>query len=150
VRVVRNLALLLRPSILDDLGLVPAIKWLAREIARTSPLRVDVSATGVQDDLLEEYRTCIYRVVQEALTNCRRHADATHAHVRMTQHEDTLHLTVSDDGRGFEPAEERGLGVLGMEERVAHLGGRLHMESTHGGGTIVDVQLPLRTRLAIV
>ncbi|HEX3702625.1 MAG TPA: ATP-binding protein [Vicinamibacterales bacterium] len=144
VRTVRNLALLLRPSVLDDLGLIPAVKWLAREVARTSELHVEVSSTGVQDNLLEEYRTCIYRVVQEALRNCQRHAEATTAQVRIEQLEGTLHLTVSDDGEGFQPSEDRGLGVLGMEERVAHLGGRLWMRSAPGAGTIVDVQLPVR------
>jgi signal transduction histidine kinase len=144
VRTVRNLSLLLRPSVLDDLGLIPAVRWLAREVARTGPLHVEVVADGVQDDLPEEYRTCVYRVVQEALRNCRRHAEATRAEVRLEQRDQTLHLTVSDDGEGFEPAEERGLGVLGMEERVAHLGGSFRMHSTPALGTIVEVHLPLR------
>ena len=138
-------ALLLRPSILDDLGLIPAVRWLAREVARTSDLHVEVSTAGVQDNLLEEYRTCIYRVVQEALRNCGRHAAATTAQVRIEQREGTLHLTVSDDGTGFEPSEERGLGVLGMEERVTHLGGSFKMRSTPGAGTVVDVLLPIRS-----
>ncbi len=144
VRTVRNLALLLRPSVLDDLGLIPALKWLAREVGRTSELHVDVLSVGVQDNLLEEYRTCIYRLVQEALRNCQRHASATKAEVRIEQSGETLHLTVSDDGGGFEP-EERGLGVLGMEERVAHLGGTFWMRSAPGAGTTIDVQLPIRT-----
>jgi signal transduction histidine kinase len=144
VRTVRNLALLLRPSVLDDLGLIPAVKWLAREVARTSELHVDVLSVGVQDNLLEEYRTCVFRLVQEALRNCQRHAAATKAAVRIEQRDATLHLTVSDDGGGFEPSEERGLGVLGMEERVAHLGGSFRMRSAPGAGTVIDVQLPIR------
>ncbi|HUK37377.1 MAG TPA: ATP-binding protein, partial [Vicinamibacterales bacterium] len=144
VRTVRNLALVLRPSVLDDLGLIPAINWLAREVSRTSALHVDVATTSVDDDLLDEHRTCVFRIVQEALTNCRRHADARTAHVHIEQQAGMLHLTVSDDGRGFEPAQARGLGVLGMEERVTHLGGRFQMRSASGAGTIVDVVLPLR------
>jgi signal transduction histidine kinase len=144
VRTVRNLALLLRPSILDDLGLIPAVKWLAREVARTSDLHVEVASTGVQENLVDEYRTCVYRVVQEALRNCRRHAAAHRAEVRIDQHDGTLHLTVTDDGGGFEPSEERGLGVLGMEERVTHLGGTFRMRSSPGAGTVVDVLLPIR------
>jgi signal transduction histidine kinase len=144
VRSVRNLALLLRPSVLDDLGLIPAIKWLGREIARTSDLHVDVLASGVPDDLREEYRTCVYRVVQEALHNCQRHAAATKAEVRIEQTHAVLHLTVTDDGGGFEPSQVRGLGLLGMEERVAHLGGIWRMRSSLGAGTVIDVQLPLR------
>jgi signal transduction histidine kinase len=144
VRTVRNMALLLRPSILDDLGLIPAVRWLAREITRTSELRVDVSATDVQDDLPEECRTCVYRVVQEALLNARRHAGATTVQVRIQQQDRTLHLVVADDGVGFEPSQERGLGVLGMEERVTHLGGSFRMLSSPTTGTVVDVSLPIR------
>ena len=144
VRSVRNLALLLRPSVLDDLGLIPAIKWLGREIARTSDLHVDVLASGVPENLREEYRTCVYRVVQEALHNSQRHAAATKAEVRIEQDHAILRLTVTDDGGGFEPSQVRGLGLLGMEERVAHLGGTWRMRSSPGAGTVIDVQLPLR------
>jgi signal transduction histidine kinase len=143
VRTVRNMALLLRPSILDDLGLLPAVKWLARETARTSDLRIDVSAADVQDDLPEDCRTCVYRVVQEALLNARRHAGATRVQVRIEQRDQMLHLMVADDGVGFEPSQERGLGVLGMEERVTHLGGSFRMLSTPRTGTVVDVSLPI-------
>ncbi len=148
VHTVRNLALVLRPSLLDDLGLVPAVKWLAREVARSSDLHVEVSASGVQDTLLEEHRTCIYRIVQEALRNCQRHAHARVANVRLFQDQRALHLTVTDDGAGFEPSEDRGLGVLGMEERVTHLGGTFRMRSAPGAGTRIDVDLPLEPAIA--
>ena len=76
VRMVRNITLLLRPSMLDDLGLIPALEWQAREVSRQTGLRVDVAAGGVSDELPEEFKTCIYRVVQEALHNVTRHAAA--------------------------------------------------------------------------
>jgi signal transduction histidine kinase len=144
VRTVRNLALLLRPSLLDDLGLIPAVKWLAREVSRTSPLDVHLVSDGVPDNLPEEYRTCVYRVVQEALRNSQRHAGATTVEVRIEQRDDVLHLAVEDNGAGF-VADERGLGVLGMEERVTHLGGTFRMDSAPTRGTIVDVRLPIRS-----
>jgi signal transduction histidine kinase len=144
VRTVRNLALLLRPSLLDDLGLIPAVKWLAREVSRTSPLDVQLISDGVPDNLPEEYRTCVFRVVQEALRNSQRHAGATAVEVRIEQRGDVLHLAVEDNGAGF-IADERGLGVLGMEERVTHLGGTFRMDSAPARGTIVDVRLPIRS-----
>jgi signal transduction histidine kinase len=77
VRVVRNMALLLRPSMLDDLGLIPALEWQARELSRSTGIRVNVAAEGVPDNLPEQHKTCIYRIVQEALHNCARHSSAS-------------------------------------------------------------------------
>ncbi len=84
VVVLRNLSLLLRPSMLDDLGLVPALKWQAREVARRSGIKVKVDAEDVPDHLPDEYRTCIYRVVQEALHNATRHSKATQCTITVT------------------------------------------------------------------
>ena len=139
---VRNIALLLRPSMLDDLGLVPALEWQARETSRQTGILVDVAADGVPEDLPEEYKTCIYRVVQEALRNVARHAQA-HS-VRVILHSgDALRLSIQDDGRGFDPHRQRGLGLLGMQERVAHLGGSFRAGSEPGGGASIEISLPL-------
>jgi len=143
VRVVRNMSLLLRPSMLDDLGLLPALKWLAREMSRTSNLHVEVNAEQLRDDLPEEHKTCVFRVVQEALRNSSRHAGAHNAWVYVRASSGKLMLTVRDEGSGFDPRREKGLGLLGMEERVHHLGGTLRIQSGAGRGTIVAVQLPL-------
>ncbi len=143
VAVVRDMSLLLRPSMLDDLGLIPAVQWQAREVSRTSNISVHVNAESVREDLGDEHRTCIYRVVQEALRNVVRHARATNARVRLYQSGDELVLTIQDDGSGFVPEREKGLGLLGMEERVTHLHGRFRVESTPGAGTSVRVELPL-------
>ena len=143
VGVVRNITLLLRPSMLDDLGLVPALQWQGREVARTSGIAVNVASEGVSEDLSEEYKTCIYRVVQEALHNSVRHAQATTVRVTVRQISDSLHLTVQDDGRGFDPEIERGLGLLGMQERVTHLSGTFHVQSENGRGTLIVVHLPV-------
>ena len=143
VNVVRNMALLLRPSMLDDLGLVPALQWQAREVSKRTGMRVDVVAENVPDDLPEEHKTCTYRVVQEALHNCTTHAGARLVRVTVREEEGRLLLGIQDDGRGFDSDIQRGLGLLGMEERVSHLGGTFRVDSKPGQGTLLTIELPL-------
>jgi signal transduction histidine kinase len=145
VNSIRNIALLLRPSMLDDLGLVPALEWQAREMSRRSGIKVKVAAENVSDSLPDAVRTCIYRVVQETLNNVSRHSGAKSALVSVQQTEGSIVLTVKDDGSGFEPAKTRGLGLIGMEERVKQLGGRLEIESQPGHGTLLRATLPMAT-----
>ncbi len=140
---VRNMALLLRPAILDELGLVPALRWQAKEIGRRSGLRVKVIADELQDDLPDSHRTCIYRVVQEALNNCVKHSQAKDVRVVMQRDQGGLSVSVHDDGAGFDPEHSRGLGLLGMTERVRAVGGRFHIESEPGRGTVVSAYFPL-------
>jgi signal transduction histidine kinase len=142
VRVVRNMALLLRPSMLDDLGLVPALKWQARECSKRTSMDVSVAAELGSDDLPDDYKTCIYRVVQEALHNCARHSQAKTARITVRQMPDRLRLTIQDDGVGFDPSQTKGLGLLGIQERAARLGGSCAVHSTPGAGTILSVELP--------
>jgi signal transduction histidine kinase len=139
----RNMALLLRPSMLDDFGLVPALTWQAKETAKRTGLRVQVAASDLPRDLPEEHKTCIYRVVQEALNNVARHAQASAAQVRVQRIEQHVDLTVQDDGSGFDAERVRGLGLLGMEERVNHLGGTFSIDSQPGRGTLLKIILPL-------
>jgi signal transduction histidine kinase len=143
VGVVRNMALLLRPSMLDDLGLVPALKWQAREVARRTGMKVRVDAEDVSDDLPDLHRTCIYRVVQEALHNATRHSKATQVRVVVRRDAAGVCVEIQDDGAGFHSRQEKGMGILGMEERVRHLGGELHVQSEPGRGTSVSIRLPL-------
>jgi len=143
VGVVRNMALLLRPSMLDDLGLVPALRWQAREISKQTSMEVSVAAELASDDLPDAYKTCIYRVVQEALHNCSRHARATRVQIRVQQEPNRLSLSIQDDGQGFDVRQTKGLGLLGMEERVARLGGKCEIHSALGSGTIVAIELPI-------
>ncbi|HLK64535.1 MAG TPA: ATP-binding protein [Bryobacteraceae bacterium] len=143
IRVVRNMALLLRPSMLDDLGLVPALQWQAREVSRRSGVWVKVAAEQVSEELPEEHKTCIYRIVQEALHNIVKHADARDVTVTVRQEADALFLSIRDDGKGFHAQQERGMGLLGMQERVSYLGGSFNVESEPGHGTELTVTLPL-------
>jgi signal transduction histidine kinase len=140
---VRRLALVLRPSMLDDLGLVAALEWQAREVGNRSGLQVEVDALETAGELPEAQRICIFRVAQEALRNCSRHAKATRVRVALDRAASRVLLKVEDDGKGFQPARSKGLGLLGMEERVAQLGGRLRIESQPGRGTTVTADLPV-------
>ena len=143
VGVVRNMALLLRPSMLDDLGLVPALQWQAREVSKRAGVRVKVAAENVSEDLPEDHKTCIYRVVQEALHNCVQHSEASMVRVSVRQEPDRIWLTIQDDGKGFDTHLERGMGLLGIQERVSHLAGTFSVESQPGSGAILCVVLPL-------
>ena len=143
IKALRNMALLLRPSMLDDLGLVAALGWQAREVSRRTGIRVDLVADDVPEELPEEHKTCVYRVVQEALQNASRHADAHKVRIAVQQARERLSLTIQDDGKGFDAHLVRGLGLLGMQERVGRLGGAFHIRSEPGKGTLLTVDLPL-------
>jgi signal transduction histidine kinase len=148
IHAVRDLAMGLRPSMLDELGLGPALRWQAREFSRRSQIPVDVQIDGQVDQLPDEHRTAIYRIVQEALTNCARHAGARQIRISLYGRTDWLSLTVSDDGVGFqqEGRASRGLGLIGIEERARELGGKLTVITQPGRGTILEVELPLPVR----
>ncbi|HEY7512553.1 MAG TPA: response regulator [Vicinamibacteria bacterium] len=143
----RRIAHEMRPPILDDLGLVPAIDFMARGLARRSGL--DVRVTGTRARMPAEVETNLYRIAQEALGNVIRHADAGKATVQVAVRSGEATIEVRDDGRGFAVDEvlrrrgERGIGFLGMQERVDALGGRLRVESSPEAGTRVRVTVPL-------
>jgi signal transduction histidine kinase len=140
---VRNMALSLRPSMLDDLGLVPALAWQAREVSRRSGIDVHVTADDVPETLPDELRTCVYRCVQEALANCVQHSRAGRVQVTVRLAAGDILASVVDDGVGFDPRVTKGLGLLGIEERVEPLGGTVQVDSAPGRGTVVTVRLPL-------
>lgn len=143
VNEVRDLALLLRPSMLDDLGLAPALNWYARETGKRTGLNVVVSADSAIDGLPDEHKTCIYRLVQEAVNNSARHANARTVEVTVRREHQRVVVGVQDDGAGFDTRFLRGLGLLGMEERVRRLGGSLKVSSESGLGTLIHAELPV-------
>jgi len=151
LRSVRDLAMGLRPSMLDDLGLAPALQWQAREFSRLIGIPAVVKIDGDIDHMSEDVRTCAYRVVQESLTNCARHARAKNVQITLHGGKSDLTISIQDDGIGFShgAGAPRGIGLVGMEERVRELGGRLRIFSQPNKGTLLDINIPLIQRQAL-
>ena len=147
VRTVRDLALGLRPSMLDDLGLQPALEWHVRDFGRRYGVPVQLDMEGDFDRLSEQHRLCVYRAVQEALTNCIKHARADRIDVRVTDAGGGLVVVVRDNGVGMDPMKRAsGLGLRGIEERVRELRSTMSIKSAAGAGTTLTVRLPLPAR----
>jgi signal transduction histidine kinase len=142
---VRRLAVELRPAALDDFGLVPAIERLRDTVEERADFSVDVQSSLGDERLPPETETALYRIVQEALVNVLKHAEATRVTVRLSRAQKSVALVVQDDGKGFHPesVREGSLGLVGMRERVALLGGRLTVESSEGAGTLLKAGVPL-------
>ena len=150
-RTVRDLALGLRPSMLDDLGLQAALEWHVRDCTSRYGANVDLTIGADLDVLPDRYRTCVYRAVQEALTNCIRHATAQSIQVSVTKTPEHLAIVVTDDGIGFDPSQRHaGLGLRGIEERVKELDGSVAVASAAGRGTTLTIRLPLPVAMAEV
>jgi signal transduction histidine kinase len=140
---VRNIAMLLRPSMLDDLGLGPALVWQAKEFSRVSNIQTTCELDPAIDSLPESLSTCLYRVVQEALTNCVKHSHASAISVVVRREGDEIVARVSDDGIGFKNKAAKGLGLIGIAERIEQLKGRVKLQSEPGKGTTLEARLPL-------
>ena len=149
VQSVRNISLLLRPPLLDDLGLTPALQFELEDFLRRSGINCDFVEEGVSEQLPDAVKTCVYRVVQEALHNCEKHSGAATVRVAVRQVGDCLTADIEDDGKGFPlnehgmPSRVRGLGLLGIRERVAIAGGSLTVDSAPGRGTRIGLRIPL-------
>ena len=150
LRAIRNLSIDLRPSALDDLGLLPALRWYVKEYQQKFPIEVDFQATGFKERLPAEMETALYRIVQESLTNIARHSQARKASVTIHESNDAVYATIQDNGCGFDltsihttPGQDRGLGLVGMYERAHLLDGYLSLESTPGDGTTIKVCIPI-------
>jgi signal transduction histidine kinase len=141
---VRRLAVELRPAALDDFGLAPAIERLVDTHRQDDSVDIDLEIQLGDERLPADVETTMYRIVQEALTNIAKHADARRVSVLVTRTDKAAVLVVEDDGTGFEPADETsGLGLAGMRERLALVGGRLKVEAGRGSGTTIAAEVPL-------
>jgi signal transduction histidine kinase len=145
VRALKDIAMGLRPSMLDDLGLGSAVQWQARQFARQIGVPVNLQLDGLDGGVPEPVRTCAYRLVQEALTNCARHSRATAVNVAICKSATALTVSVKDNGIGFDTAARRreGLGLLGIEERVHELGGTVKIQAQPHAGAAVYAVIPL-------
>ena len=146
VRALKDMAMGLRPSMLDDLGLGSAVQWQARQFSKHTGIPVNVEIDGLPSPLPDRHRTCAYRLVQEALTNCARHAKAKRIDITVAGQNGYLAVSVKDDGIGFDQAavRGRGIGLIGVEERVKELGGTLWLASRLHQGTSLAARIPLR------
>src|SRR5438876_2138811 len=150
LRAIRTLSIDLRPSALDDLGLLPALRWYVKEYQKKCSIEVEFHATGFKERLPAEMETAIYRIVQECLTNTAKHANANRVTITLKEGKESVHARITDDGQGFDyeallktPGQERGLGLAGMNERAVLLDGILNIHSAHGQGTLIEVSIPL-------
>ncbi len=150
----RRLSHLLRPRVLDDLGLAPALHWLSRTLGESTGFTVDLGIEDLENPggtrLGAELETLIFRVVQEASTNALKHSKVDRAEVRIDRRGEFLRLSIEDQGQGFDPAAvavdtgtDTGHGLAGIRDRVEIFGGRLRIDSSPGAGTRIEINLPL-------
>jgi PAS domain S-box-containing protein len=142
---VRRIATELRPLMLDDLGLVPTIEWLAHDFSQRTGIAVELDLPAADFDVGPEVATAVFRVLQESLTNAARHAAASQIRVALSDVQTAVELRVQDNGRGFTPSASGGtktLGLIGMRERCAMLGGTFILESAPGAGTSIAMTIP--------
>jgi signal transduction histidine kinase len=147
---VRQLSRLLRPHMLDDVGLLPTLLWFFRGVEKTTPMRIEFVHQGLDRRLDPDAETLAYRIVQEAVTNAIKHSGAPAMQVRARATPSRLFLTVQDRGVGFDPAVvldahdgAEGIGLRGMQDRAELCGARLTIYSAPGAGTLIDVEVPL-------
>ena len=146
---VRDLSYLLHPAALDEFGLVSAVDQYLKTFGKRHSLVVELTHRGMDGRLAPETEAAAYRIIQEALTNVAKHANATECRVDMERLPEILRVTIADNGGGFDPAtpragERRGLGLIGIRERASHLHGTVSIHSAPGRGTRVVVELPIR------
>jgi len=154
---VHNMAIRLRPSVLDDLGLSAALRSYVKEFIANTGIAVNLQLIAVNERLSAELETVLYRVVQEALTNVARHASARKCQVTLRRKESSILGIIEDDGRGFSPQrvmmsedQGRGLGLHGMKERIELVGGSLEFESRPEEGTTIMLEVPLLIKEGIL
>ncbi len=147
---IRELSLYLRPSMLDDLGLVPTLRWHLNRYSKRMNVEVKLEMIDLDERLGADVETVLYRVVQEALNNVAKHAEAKTALVRLERKGEVIAIYINDDGKGFDVNEtlvrgdpEGGIGLLGMQERVAILGGSFTVQSRKGHGTVILAEIPV-------
>lgn len=153
LRAIRSLSIDLRPSALDDLGLMPALRWYIKEYQQKFAIEIDFQTTGLKERLTSEVETVLYRIVQEALTNVARHSHAQKVSVILREHSQAIDATIADNGSGFDVeklkkkpgiGQERGWGLVGMFERAQLLDGSLDIESQQGKGTVIRAHIPIQ------
>jgi two-component system sensor histidine kinase UhpB len=145
----RQLSMDLRPTMLDDVGLIPTLRWYIQSFSNRLNIQSNFQAVGFEEKLPPQIETAFYRILQEALNNIAKHAEAGRVEISLERRDSLISASVTDNGRGFDPVRalrpeclERGLGILGMEERVSLLGGKMDIQSKPGSGTYIYIEVP--------
>ncbi len=145
----RQLSLDLRPTMLDDLGLIPTLRWYIQNFSNRLNICSNFETMGLEEKLPPQIETAVYRIIQEALNNIAKHAQANRVEVSLVQRDSRILASIQDDGRGFElekilhpEAPERGFGIIGIQERVSLLGGQINIRSRPGFGTSIHIEIP--------
>lgn len=149
LEIIRRMSMLLRPSMLDDIGLSAALSWYVKQFGESTGLRVALDDDGSAEMLPEAHKSSLYRIVQEALTNVSRHSGAHAVHVKLRSDEHAYQLEIDDDGVGFEVGNRpRGLGLVGIQERIDEMNGTLNLQTSPGFGTRIRVAIPVSSVVA--
>ena len=147
VAATRRISADLRPLMLDDLGLVPAVEWLVQNFSQRTGIACELAIGNDDLELQDPFATAVFRILQESLTNVAKHALATQVEITIEKDNDCITLTVEDNGRGFDAANPRkpgSYGLLGLRERTYLLDGEFNIDSKPGGGTHIEVRIPIR------
>ena len=145
IQTVRRIASELRPGVLDNLGLIPAIEWQAQEFQQRTGIMCDVNSNVESLTLDKSHSTALFRIFQETLTNVVRHSNASRVSVRIEAEKHHVMMRIEDNGKGIRPediTDSRSLGLLGMRERALLLGGTMEIKGAEGQGTVVSVNMP--------
>jgi signal transduction histidine kinase len=146
VTAVRKISHQLRPAMLDQLGLIPAMEWYAADFEKKTAIKTAFITELPPNDYPEKLRIGLFRILQESLTNVARHAKATRVDISLSLHDDDLVMLIEDNGKGFKTETVDGrktLGILGMKERAIVMGGTYNIHSQPGKGTIIEVIVPM-------
>jgi two-component system sensor histidine kinase UhpB len=145
----RQLALDLRPTMLDDLGLIPTLRWYVQNFSNRLNISSNFEAMGFEEKLPPQIETAFYRIVQEALNNIAKHAEADRVEISVVRRDSKILASIQDNGKGFDldkvlhpESPERGFGIIGMQERVSLLGGQINIQSRPGSGTLIHIGVP--------
>jgi signal transduction histidine kinase len=139
----------LRPTMLDELGLIPTLRWYIQNFSNRLNIDSQFQAIGFEEKLPPQIETAFYRIVQEALNNISKHAGATRVEIFFEHRDSTICASITDNGRGFDldrvyhpESPGRGFGIIGMQERVSLLGGKIDIQSSPGRGTRIHIKVP--------
>ena len=145
----RQLSMDLRPTMLDDVGLIPTLRWYIQNFSNRLNIQYSFQAVGFQAKLPPQIETALYRIIQEALNNVAKHSGANRVEVHLERKDSLISASITDNGKGFDlgkalnpESPERGFGIIGMRERVSLLGGEIDIQSRPGFGTFLYIEVP--------